>query len=171
EAVQQAVVITHNNTEAVAGATAVAYMVARSARGDLDLDTAIKDTREFIGNSAVSRNLAKAETLLKDRENIKPEEALELLGTSGYVVETVASAAFCFLFTPRDFKSTVVNAVLGGIDADTTAAVAGAISGAFNGLNGIPQNWVKELENRELLASMASKLYGMCKEGGRVKHT
>lgn len=167
EAVWQAVMITHSNTEAVAGATAVAYMVARAAKRDLDPDTAIRDTREFVGDSAVSKNLAKAEVLLKD--NVKPEEALEILGTSGYVVETVASAAFCFLFTPKDFKSAVVNAVLGGIDADTTAAVAGAISGAFNGLSGIPQNWVKDLEDHESLTSMASKLYNVCTKASEGK--
>ncbi len=161
EAVRQAVVITHNNTEAVAGATAVAYLVARGAKGDLDPDTAISDTREFVGDSAVSKNLARAEALLKD--NASPEEALDVLGTSGYVVETAASGAFCFLNTLQDFKDTVVNAVQGGLDADTTAAVAGAISGAFNGRSKIPQDWIGGLEDKELLTSMASKLYDVCK--------
>lgn len=161
EAVRQAVVITHSNPEAVAGATAVAYIVARAARGDLDPAVAIRDTREFVGDSAVSRNLARAEIFL--RNNTGPEEALKALGTSGYVVETVASAIFCFLLTPRDFKSTVVNAVMGGVDADTTAAVAGAVSGAFNGVSRIPRDWVTNLENNEMLTAMACRLYGMCK--------
>lgn len=162
EAVRQAVVITHSNEEAVAGATAVAYMVAKAAKGDLDPDTAVSETREFVGDSAVSKNLAKAETLL--RNNTKPREAMEILGTSGYVVETVASAAFCFLYTPLDFKSAVVNAVLGGLDADTTAAVAGAMSGAFNGRGEIPQDWINGLEDNELLTAMAVKLYSMCRK-------
>ncbi len=164
EAVQQAVVITHNNREAITGATAVAYMVARAAKGDLNPGTAIKDTREFIGDSEVSRNLTKAETLLRDK--VMPEEALEILGTSGYVVETVASAVFCFLFTPNDFKNTVINAVQGGLDADTTAAVSGAISGAFNGRSCIPRDWINGLENNGPLASMASKLYKICRIRG-----
>ena len=157
ESVRQAVVITHDNTEAVAGATAVAYIVARAAKGDFDLDTLITDTRGFIGDSTVSENLARAEALLKD--NATPEEALQVLGTSGYVVETVASAVFCFLSSPRDFKSTVVDAVLGGLDTDTTAAVAGSMSGAFNGKNGIPRDWVDGVEDGERLTSMARKLY------------
>lgn len=159
ESVRQAVVITHDNTEAVAGATAVAYIVARAAKGDLDLDldTLITDTREFIGDSTVSENLARAEALLKD--NATNEKALQVLGTSGYVVETVASAVFCFLSSPRDFKSTVVNAVLGGLDTDTTAAVAGSMSGAFNGKDGIPRDWVDGVEDDERLTSMARKLY------------
>ncbi len=161
EAVHQAVVLTHNNTEAIAGATAVAYMVARAAKGDLEPDTAITETREFVGHSAVSKNLAKAETLLRD--GTRPEEALDILGTSGYVVETVASAAFCFLYSPQDFEGTVANAVMGGIDTDTTAAVAGAISGAFNGASKIPQDWINGLEDNEALASMAGKLFELSK--------
>ncbi|MEE9200609.1 MAG: ADP-ribosylglycohydrolase family protein [Candidatus Brocadiales bacterium] len=160
EAVRQAVIITHNNTEAVAGAAAVAYIVGRAAGGDLGLDRAINDTREFIGDSAVSENLARTEILLKDEA--KPEEVLKVLGTSGYVVETVASAFFCFLSTPGDFRSTVVNAVQGGHDTDTTAAVAGAISGAFNGMSGIPQDWISGLEDNDRLASMAGRLYDVC---------
>ncbi len=162
EAVHQAVVMTHNNTEAIAGAAAVAYLIARAAKGDLDPDTAISETRKFIGHSAVSKNLAKAETLFKD--GIRPEEALDILGTSGYVVETVASAVFCFLNTPQDFKSTVVHAVLGGVDTDTTAAVAGAISGAFNGADRIPPDWISGLEDNEALASMAGRLFELSKK-------
>ena len=157
EAVRLAVTPTHNNPEAIAGAAAVAYLVARAVRGDLDLDTALRDTIDFVGDSKVSDNLLKAEEMLKG--GLELGQALAVLGTSGYVVETVASAAYCFLSSPKDFESTVVSAVLGGIDADTTAAVAGSISGAYNGVRAIPQAWLKGVESSALLSSLAEDLY------------
>ncbi|HHT9152711.1 MAG TPA: ADP-ribosylglycohydrolase family protein [Candidatus Hypogeohydataceae bacterium YC40] len=157
EAVRKAVIITHNNPEAVAGAQAVAYLVAKSVRGELNPDTAIQDVSDFVGPCKVRENLQKTEKFLKS--GATPEKALEILGTSGYVVETVASAVFCFLHSPEDFYSTVVNAVEGGEDSDTTAAVAGAISGSYNGIKGIPEDWLRGVEDSAVLQELANKLY------------
>jgi ADP-ribosyl-[dinitrogen reductase] hydrolase len=51
-----------------------------------------------------------------------------------------------------------------GDDADTTAAVAGQLAGAFYGESGIPQRWLKKLtmaadigQMAELLASQTTK--------------
>jgi ADP-ribosylglycohydrolase len=38
-------------------------------------------------------------------------------------------------------------------------AMACAISGAFLGVNGIPQSWIDKLENREYIEELASKLF------------
>lgn len=157
EAVQKAVIITHNNPEAVAGALAVAYLVARSVRDELDPNSAIKDASNFIGPCKVRENLQRAGELLDS--GATPEKALEILGTSGYVVETVASAVFCFLYSPDDFYKTVVNAVEGGVDSDTTAAVAGAVSGSYNGIKGLPEDWLKGVEDSAGLQDLAGRLY------------
>ena len=157
EAVRKAVIITHNNPEAVAGALAVAYLVAKSVREKLHPDTAIREVSDFIGPCKVRENLQRAGELLDS--GATPEEALKPLGTSGYVVETVASAVFCFLYSPDDFYKTVVNAVEGGVDSDTTAAVAGAISGSYNGMKGIPEDWLKGVEDSAGLQDLAGRLY------------
>ncbi len=157
EAVQIGVMITHNNSEAISGALAVAYLVARGVREDLNPETAISDTVAYLGDSQVSNKLVLAQELLSDE--VTPSEALKTLGVSGYVLETVASAIYCFLYTPRDFEETVVNAVLGGGDTDTIAAVAGAISGAFNGMENIPQRWLEGVEGKERFIEMADELH------------
>jgi len=152
-----AAIITHNNTEAVAGGRAVAYAVARGARGDLDPASLIPDTLEFIGPCRVAENLERASAFLES--GMDTPEALARLGTSGYVVETVASAFFCFLKTPADFEETVSRAVEGGLDTDTTGAVAGCISGACNGLEAIPQRWREGVEAASEILDLAEKIY------------
>lgn len=152
-------VITHNNPEAVAGSRAVNFFVARgvtqagpaAARPHL-----IDECIAFIGPCQVAKRLARAKELLA--ENMPCSTALNILGASGFVVETVASAVFCFLKTPDNFEESVVSAVMGGEDADTTAAVCGAISGAWNGTWKLPKRWVDTVEASEELRSIAGQL-------------
>lgn len=160
---QKVGIITHNNREAVAGATAVAYAVARAARGDLDPARLIEETIGYIGDCEVSRKLLMARAFLE--KGMEVEEALARLGTGGYVVETVASAFFCFLRSPGDFEETVTRAVEGGLDADTTGAVAGAISGAYNGLEAIPERWRQKVEAADVILELAERIY-LLKVGG-----
>ena len=154
-----AAVMTHDNPDAVAGAQAVAYAVARAARGDLASHDLIRDTAAFIGQCAVTDRLYMASRFLDAGMDI--EEALARLGTSGYVVETVASAFFSFLRTPGDFEETVSRAVGGGFDADTTGAVAGALSGAYNGLDAIPVRWRQGVEAGDEILDLAARIFAL----------
>jgi ADP-ribosyl-[dinitrogen reductase] hydrolase len=150
-------VITHHNPEAVAGATAVAYVIAQLVTGDLNEARLLVDAAEFVGASEVARNLLQAQSLLSS--NTSTDVALETLGTGGYVVETVASALYCFLQSPSDFVNTVSSAVLGGGDTDTTAAVAGAISGAYNGLHLLPAQLVALVEDSKRLQDLGRAIF------------
>jgi len=150
-------VITHNNPEAVAGATAVAYAIARLVSGEVDKEAFLPEIATFVGDSEMARNLEQAQGLLST--GTPTEEALAVLGTSGYVVETGASALYCFLRTPGNFMTTVASAVKGGGDTDTIAAIAGAISGAYNGVASMPQHLVEQVEDSMKLQELGQDIY------------
>ncbi len=152
-------IITHDNREAVAGGQAVAFAVAKAARGDLDPARLIEETAAFIGPCLVAERLEMAARFLAG--NMESAEALARLGTGGYVVETVASAFFCFLKTPGDFEEAVSRAAEAGMDADTTAAVAGAISGAYGGLESIPSRWRRGVEAAEEILELAAHIHAL----------
>lgn len=59
--------------------------------------------------------------------------------------EAVGIAMAGVLAGDGDFASSVLFAVNIGRDADTNAAIAGAICGALRGLEGIPSDWVAQL--------------------------
>jgi ADP-ribosylglycohydrolase len=159
-----AAVITHDNPDAVAGAQSVAYAVARAVRGDLVTHDLIADTAAFIGAGAVADRLLMASHFLDAGMEI--DEALARLGTSGYVAETVSSAFFSFLRTPDDFEETVSRAVGGGLDADTTGAIAGALSGAFNGLDAIPTRWREGVEASSEILDLAARIFALATRPG-----
>ena len=63
---------------------------------------------------------------------------------TGYVVDTMQTVLH-HLFSTRNFEDCLVATVNQGGDADTTAAIVGAIAGASYGLDQIPRRWVKKL--------------------------
>jgi ADP-ribosyl-[dinitrogen reductase] hydrolase len=64
--------------------------------------------------------------------------------STAYIVDTMQTVLH-YLFTTRNFEDCLVATVNQGGDADTTAAIAGAIAGASYGLDQIPRRWVKKL--------------------------
>jgi ADP-ribosylglycohydrolase len=93
---------------------------------------------------------------LLDREF---EDGITRIGTSGYVVQTVLAAFYAFLHDSADFETCIVNAVNQGGDADSIGAIAGAFSGALNGIISIPERWLCNLENREYIIKIADDLH------------
>jgi ADP-ribosylglycohydrolase len=93
--------------------------------------------------------------------DVDPAEALSAGGIGeGWVAEEAVVAAFyCFWRSPDDFRRTVLTAVNTDGDSDSIACIAGAISGAFNGLNSIPIEWKKNVENARGLDEVARRLW------------
>jgi hypothetical protein len=103
----------------------------------------IDETIAFIGDGAVSRTLRCAQRLLNS--GIPETEALATLGTTGYVVHTVASAFYCFFRTPDNLKKAIIDAVVGGHDTDTTGEPA------------TPRHWREGIERGEYIKQLACK--------------
>ena len=85
----------------------------------------------------------------------KPEN--EIRG-SGYIVESLEAALWCFL-RADNFRDAILMAVNLGDDADTTAAVCGQLAGAHYGESGIPERWRQRLAFRDLIVGLADRLW------------
>jgi len=82
------------------------------------------------------------------------------ISSSGYTVATV-EAAFWSLLRSTSFEGAVVAAVSLGDDADSVAAVTGAMAGAYYGYNAIPERWKQELLNERKIHRTALDLAGI----------
>ena len=78
---------------------------------------------------------------------------------SGYVVESLEAALWCFA-RHDDFRSVVLEAANLGDDADTTAAIAGQLAGAFWGASRIPPPWLQRLCMADDIRTLAGQLSG-----------
>lgn len=91
--------------------------------------------------------------------NYKHLPASDIKG-SGYVVESLKAALWCFYHTD-DFEAGCLQAVNLGDDADTTGAVYGQLAGAYYGYSGIPEKWRNRIALKELIVDYAKKIFGM----------
>jgi ADP-ribosyl-[dinitrogen reductase] hydrolase len=76
---------------------------------------------------------------------------------TGYVVDSLEATLWCFAQTDN-FRDCILMAANLGDDADTTAAQAGQLAGAFYGESGIPAGWLAKLAMMEAIRSMADAL-------------
>ncbi|MBQ6455167.1 MAG: ADP-ribosylglycohydrolase family protein [Eggerthellaceae bacterium] len=70
--------------------------------------------------------------------------------SSGFVLDTLGAALWCFANTDS-YADCVLAAVNLGSDTDTTACVAGALAGAFYGIDAIPARWMESLRGKEII--------------------
>ncbi|MEW6517543.1 MAG: ADP-ribosylglycohydrolase family protein [candidate division FCPU426 bacterium] len=87
-------------------------------------------------------------------------------GVSPFVVTSVLWSLLSFLRTPEDYWQTICTAIRVGGDVDTTAAMAGAVSGAHLGFSALPQHLVKRLTDQgtwsfDQLRGLAQKLHAL----------
>jgi ADP-ribosyl-[dinitrogen reductase] hydrolase len=84
------------------------------------------------------------------------KERQAIRGT-GYVVDSLEATLWCFAQT-ENFRDCVLMAANLGDDADTTAAQAGQIAGAFYGESAIPSEWLSKLAMVDEIRAMADAL-------------
>lgn len=85
-------------------------------------------------------------------------KAIEEIRGSGYVVESLEAALWCFLRTDT-FEAAILKAANLGDDADTTAAICGQVAGGFYGESGIPKKWLDRLAMRQEITALADGLF------------
>ncbi|MEZ6072057.1 MAG: ADP-ribosylglycohydrolase family protein [Pirellulales bacterium] len=134
---------THVHPLGIEGAQVVGLAVALASASDqLDRSTFFENLASRCVSLEYSGPLARASRLDDVRD----------LGLFGNGIEATASAVTavaCFGLTPESYEETIGNAILLGGDTDTIAAMAGAISGAYLGVQAIPNHLLSSLEDRE----------------------
>ncbi len=85
-------------------------------------------------------------------------KSIRELKPTGYVVDSLEAALFCFAHAGSFRDGCLMAANLGG-DADTIAAIYGQLAGAHYGEEGIPQSWRARLAWADRIAALADQLF------------
>jgi ADP-ribosylglycohydrolase len=149
-------VCTHAHPTGIAAGIGTAYAVALITKGMAEP----RDLVDMVARIPYANEEYRNKILQVNRVlNKKPDHAIPLLGEGWVGEEALAIALYCFVKYPTDFKKTIWTAVNTDGDSDSLACIAGALSGAYNGIEAIPSQWRREVENSELLGNIANKLY------------
>ena len=180
DAVQQASLVTHNTSVALAGAAAVAAAVsaglAGAGRGGASTTAAsrVAAVTEFavaaarlgaqrghwVAGADVAARIGWATGLVRGLPAADAVQVIcSLVGTSLATQESVPAAFAVLAAVPDDpWRACLLAASLGG-DSDTIAAMAGAIGGAIHGLSAFPGQAVRVIDAHGFaLAELADSL-------------
>ena len=86
-------------------------------------------------------------------------EPLRTLGEGWVGEEALAMSLYCALVAENDFDRALRLAVNHDGDSDSTGAIVGNILGALLGTEGISEQWLADLELKEMIEKMGIDLY------------
>jgi len=153
--------ITHAHILGMEGAAlqamAVSLAVAEDSARPFDPLSFLSRLLDFTTEDTYRDKLGKFSMLLEHPDDRK--RVVRELGHGIEAFNSVPTAIFAFLSHPADFTSTVIYAISLGGDTDTIASMAGAIAGAYLGVDCLPTDWLGRLENHDYLFSLAERLW------------
>lgn len=138
---------THGAAECVDACRLLARLVARALAGAARDELLVAESRLVTSSERLAGIAAAA---YRDAE-------VDRIRGSGYVVDCLEAALWCFART-SSFREAVLAAANLGHDADTTAAVCGQLAGAFYGASAIPAAWLDRLALRDEITALADAL-------------
>ncbi len=147
---------THGAQECLDACRLLASILVRALAGCRKEEVLFQTAARFTESPKIA-SIAGGEYLQKPASQIRG---------SGYVVESLEAALWCFLRTDS-FEQAILEAANLGDDADTTAAVCGQVAGAYYGASGIPQRWLHRLAMREKICTLADQLQAS-RPGGSI---
>jgi ADP-ribosylglycohydrolase len=156
--------ITHKDPRCSAGAVAISGAVAMALQNKtINPDSFISTLVDW--SSKIEPAFASELVKLREWISLTPEKAVTFISKAGidadyffedewqgitpFVTSSVLWSLYSFLRTPDDYWKTICTAIAAGGDVDTTAAMAGAISGAYLGLDAIPSELAHRLTDQD----------------------
>ncbi|MEM9924970.1 MAG: ADP-ribosylglycohydrolase family protein [Cyanobacteria bacterium P01_D01_bin.50] len=132
------------------GVLAVCYLIAQSLSEKINPNTLVSEITYFISDTTteIPIKLQQVNNLIV--ENAGLAELQNYLGKGNSISNTIAVAFYSFANTKEDFSLTCLQAIQNTHDSQVCGAIAGAISGAYNSMAGIPITWHLGLNEAKL---------------------
>ncbi|MFN6499515.1 MAG: ADP-ribosylglycohydrolase family protein [Nostoc sp. DedQUE01] len=156
--------ITHYDPRCVGSCVAVSLAISGLLRQEIDIDSLIQTIAIAVQkyHPSIQEYFHKAATLSLEAldldEGLNPGEE----GGTGYTLKTMG-AGFWALKHAQSYEDGILAIIHEGGDADTNAAVAGAMLGARFGYKNIPQQWIEELAYKQQLNNKVERLINLLK--------
>ncbi|MDY6896902.1 MAG: ADP-ribosylglycohydrolase family protein [Cyanobacteriota bacterium] len=132
------------------GVLSTCYLIAQCLNEKINPNTLVSEITYFIGEttSYLPEKLHQVNNLIA--KNAAYFELQNCLDKENNISNIIAAAFYCFISTEEDFRLTCLRAIENQANSQVCGAIAGAISGAYNSMAGIPITWHLELDEAKL---------------------
>lgn len=160
--------ITHGNPMSHLSCALASAIIADIIYGECEsIEKATKDSLSLVGeftSFSVFEEFSKLiERALELSKNDRPdEENIRVLGEGWVAEEAIAIAVYCSCKYQNDLTEGIIAAVNHNGDSDSTGAITGNILGAWNGVDAIPEEYLKDLELVDVIEEIATDLSTGC---------
>lgn len=145
--------ITHGHIEARTASMAFAHMV-HEVLGTYDLAQACRSGAASIDSSTRTFALLEKAYDLANGD-VSPVQAIPQLGEGWVAEEALAIGAYCAIKADGDLLNGLRMAVNHSGDSDSTGSICGNLMGAAFGMKIVPEDWLEQLEVREVIDQVA----------------
>ena len=152
--------LTHGHPSGYLTAGFLSEMIAHICGGrslEEAIDRSIERLVRYEGHDETLAKVEQARMLAASDKDV--EQSIEKLGAGWVGEEALAIAIFCALRFPGDWRAGTLAAVNHSGDSDSTGSICGAILGTSLGLQAIPPEWVRTVENAADIMKIADDLY------------
>lgn len=160
---EQVCQITHYDRRCVGSCVAVCLAIATLLQGESNIENLVRsiatEVKSYDPSIQEYFNMASLTSLdaLDLDQGLNPGEN----GGTGYTLKTMG-AGFWALIHAKSYEDGILQIIHEGGDADTNAAVAGALLGARFGYESLPKKWVDELIYKQELDNRVERLIFLC---------
>ena len=167
---EETAVITHSHELGIQGAAlqacAIVLALKGSPSGGFDAGAFLEELISRVRNLTYQHKLEHVRELLATEYRAERKDVVSRLGNGIEAFNSVPTAIYSFLRSPESFKEVVTYAISLGGDTDTIASMAGALAGAFLGLDAIPETWRENVEDSAKLRGLADSLLSLARAKG-----
>lgn len=146
--------LTHNHPISHIACFIYAFMV-ENLMNNVDKRSALSNAIQVVGGLYGETEMWQEFRFLAEIDRFDRDE----IKSSGYVVDTLEAAVWCFL-NSCSYRECVLLAVNLGSDTDTVAAVAGGLAGIYYGCgseSGIPDEWIAQIPRKDWIKGLCDK--------------
>jgi ADP-ribosylglycohydrolase len=119
---------------------------------------------DLVERFGVGEMLAAVENVRAHQED-EADDVCHVTGGGWIGEEAVAAALWCVLRAKGDFGESVRRGANSSGDSDSIASIAGGIAGAHAGVDAIPADWVRDVEESSRLDLLARTLHRVAVTG------
>ena len=156
-------IVTHRHPRAIDAAIVIGAAVAAAAQSQAVERASFLDR---VSHPIRDRDPAfRAQILALETDYPGPPSAH---GVNVDATQSTLAVLHCFLSAPNDYLAMLERCFRLGGDVDTIGAMAGSIFGALHGMAKIPEHFVRDIKDSDIIRAEASTLYQRAVAANRV---